>query len=91
MYYVIFIREHVFCLHIYLCACVVLRKPDVRSLGTGATDGCKPLCRCWESNPSGRVASERFYPLSHLNPETHLMNTVVALHNNLKCSGKMRL
>lgn len=89
--FVIFICEHVFCLHVYLRACIVLRKPDVRSSGTGATDGCKPLCSCWGSNHSGRVASECFYPLSHLDPETHLMDTVVAPHNNLKCSRKMLL
>lgn len=80
-----------FCLHVYLHACIVLRKPDVRSPGTGATDRCKPLCSCWGSNLYGRVASECFYPLSHLDPETHLMNTVVAPHNNLQCSRKMLL
>jgi hypothetical protein len=43
-----------FCLHACICATCVQyqQKPEkdesVRSPGTGGTDGCEPLCGCWD-------------------------------------------
>lgn len=42
----------------YMCACALWNPEEgVRSLGTGVTNGCEPICRCWESNPGLKAAN----------------------------------
>ena len=43
------------------------------------TDGCEPLCGCWDLN-SGPLSSPCFYPLSHLSSPVYLFWDSVALH-----------
>lgn len=55
LYFKIFIcifRVWMFRLYVCLCtACVQSHRGQKRGPGTGAADGCEPLCRCWESDP----------------------------------------
>lgn len=43
---------------LYMCACALWSPEEgVRSLGTRVTNGCEPICRCWESNPGLKAAN----------------------------------
>lgn len=43
-------------------ACLVFKKADsTRSPRTGVTNSCKPLYRCWESNPGPLLERPVFF------------------------------
>lgn len=45
---------------LYPCAPRVYSVGGVTSPGTGVTNGCEPLCRCWELNP-GHLKSTKCF------------------------------